>query len=154
MTPTGGNSPPGCAATVSMSRRPTPQPSGSISPRRPRPATSVATLERRLSGICWRYRQLGTPLDASDRHIATVLAGIRRNHGRPPVQKAAIFADELLAMLATLDMDLRGLRDRAILALGFAGGATPLRDRRPRLRPRPERGRDWLDRDFHREAPA
>jgi integrase len=83
---------------------------------------SVATLERRLSGICWRYRQLGEPLDAKDRHIATVLAGIRRLHGRPPKQKEAIFADELLAMLATLDMDLRGLRDRAILALGFAGG--------------------------------
>ena len=33
-----------------------------------------------------------------------------------------MFADELLAMLATLDMDLRGLRDRAILAIGFAGG--------------------------------
>ena len=57
---------------------------------------SVATLERRLSGICWRYRQLGSPLDASDRHIATVLAGIRRKHARPPAQKAAIFADELL----------------------------------------------------------
>jgi len=83
---------------------------------------SVATLERRLPGICWRYRQLGTPLEASDRHIATVLAGIRRKHARPPAQKAAIFADELLAMLATLEMDLRGLRDRAILALGFAGG--------------------------------
>jgi integrase len=37
------------------------------------------------------------------------------------MQKAAIFADELLAMLSVLDMDLRGLRDRAILALGFAG---------------------------------
>ena len=83
---------------------------------------SVATLERRLSGIAWRYRQLGEPLDIRDRHIATVLAGIRRRHGRPPLQKAAIFADELLAMLATLDMDLRGLRDRAILAIGFAGG--------------------------------
>ena len=83
---------------------------------------SVATLERRLSGIAWRYRQLGEPLEIRDRHIATVLAGIRRRHGRPPVQKAAIFADELLAMLATLDMDLRGLRDRAILAIGFAGG--------------------------------
>ena len=82
---------------------------------------SVATLERRLSGICWRYRQKGQPLDVRDRHIATVLAGIRRKHARPPTQKAAIFADELLAMLATLDMDLRGLRDRAILALGFAG---------------------------------
>jgi integrase len=83
---------------------------------------SVATLERRLSGIAWRYRQLGQPLEIRDRHIATVLAGIRRRHGRPPAQKAAIFADELLAMLATLDMDLRGLRDRAILAIGFAGG--------------------------------
>jgi integrase len=83
---------------------------------------SVATLERRLSGIAWRYRQLGQPLDIRDRHIATVLAGIRRRHGRPPLQKAAIFADELLAMLATLDMSLRGLRDRAILAIGFAGG--------------------------------
>jgi integrase len=83
---------------------------------------SVATLERRLSGIAWRYRQLGQPLEIRDRHIATVLAGIRRQHGRPPLQKAAIFADELLAMLATLEMDLRGLRDRAILAIGFAGG--------------------------------
>jgi integrase len=83
---------------------------------------SVATLERRLSGIAWRYRQLGVPLEIRDRHIATVLAGIRRRHARPPLQKAAIFADELLAMLATLDMDLRGLRDRAILAIGFAGG--------------------------------
>jgi integrase len=83
---------------------------------------SVATLERRLSGIAWRYRQFGQPLEIRDRHIATVLAGIRRRHGRPPTQKAAIFADELLAMLATLEMDLRGLRDRAILAIGFAGG--------------------------------
>jgi integrase len=83
---------------------------------------SVATLERRLSGIAWRYRQLGVPLEIRDRHIATVLAGIRRRHARPPLQKAAIFADELLAMLAVLDMDLRGLRDRAILAIGFAGG--------------------------------
>jgi integrase len=83
---------------------------------------AVATLERRLSGIAWRYRQMGEPLDIRDRHIATVLAGIRRRHARPPLQKAAIFADELLAMLATLDMDLRGIRDRAILAIGFAGG--------------------------------
>ncbi|KAF2988905.1 tyrosine-type recombinase/integrase (plasmid) [Methylocystis sp. MJC1] len=83
---------------------------------------SVSSLERRLSGVCWRYRQLGSPLDTSDRHIATVLAGIRRTHGRPPAQKEAIFADDLLAMLAALPNDLRGLRDKAILAIGFAGG--------------------------------
>ncbi|KAF0133213.1 MAG: Integrase family protein [Methylocystaceae bacterium] len=87
-----------------------------------REPVSVATLERRLAGICWHYRQRGEPLDTADRHISTVLAGIRRAHARPPVQKEAIFADELLAMLATLEMDLRGIRDRAILAIGFAGG--------------------------------
>ena len=83
---------------------------------------SVPTLERRLSGIAWRYRQLGEPLAIRDRHIATVLAGIRRRHARPPLQEGTVLADELLAMLAVLDMDLRGLRDRAILAIGFAGG--------------------------------
>ena len=51
-----------------------------------------------------------------------MLAGIRRAHARPPAQKEAIFADDLLAMLATLENDLRGLRDKAILAIGFAGG--------------------------------
>ncbi len=83
--------------------------------------TRVATIERRLSGIAWHCRQLGESLDTADRHIATVLAGIRRRHGRPPAQKEAILPDDLLAMLAVLSMDLRGLRDRAILALGFAG---------------------------------
>ncbi len=87
-----------------------------------RAPVSVATLERRLAGICWHYRQRGEPLDTADRHISTVLAGIRRAHAHPPVQKEAIFADELLAMMATLEMDLRGIRDRAILAIGFAGG--------------------------------
>ena len=98
-------SPPGCAARGSPRRRPTRKPSASTSPPKSNAAAlnlSVATLERRLSGIAWRYRQLGEPLEIRDRHIATVLAGIRRRHGRPPLQKAAIFADELLAMLATL----------------------------------------------------
>ncbi len=82
----------------------------------------VSTLERRLSGISWHYRQIGQPLDLSDRHIATVLAGIRRQHGSPPVQKEAVLGPDLIAMLAVLGNDLRGLRDRAILAIGFAGG--------------------------------
>jgi integrase len=82
---------------------------------------SVATLERRLSGISWHYRNLGEALDLRDRHISAVMAGIRRQHAQPPAQKAAIFADELLDMLAMLEMDLRGIRDRAILAIGFAG---------------------------------
>ncbi len=86
------------------------------------PALSVASIERRLSGLCWNYRQRGMALDRADRHIAAVLAGIRRQHARPPAQKEAILAQDIIAMLATLPHDLRGLRDRAILLLGFAGG--------------------------------
>jgi len=86
------------------------------------PALSVSTIERRLSGLTWNYAQRGFALDRRDRHIATVLAGIRRKHARPPVQKEAILAEDILAMTATLPADLRGLRDRAILLLGYAGG--------------------------------
>ncbi|KAA3441904.1 integrase [Mesorhizobium sp. SARCC-RB16n] len=86
------------------------------------PALSVATIERRLSGLAWNFTQRGFVLDRADRHIATVLAGIRRKHAKPPRVKEAVLGDDLLAMIATLGHDLRGLRDRAILLLGFAGG--------------------------------
>ncbi|KUP94053.1 tyrosine-type recombinase/integrase [Tritonibacter horizontis] len=86
------------------------------------PPLSPSTIDRRLSGLCWNYAQRGFTLDRKNRHIATVLAGIKRKHARPPVQKEAILAEDILAMVATLPYDLRGLRDRAILLLGYAGG--------------------------------
>lgn len=86
------------------------------------PALSVSTIDRRLSGLAWNYAQRGFTLDRKDRHIATVLAGIKRKHARPPMQKEAILPEDILAMVATLPYDLRGLRDRAILLIGYAGG--------------------------------
>ena len=86
------------------------------------PALAVSTIDRRLSGLAWNYAQRGFALDRKNRHIATVLAGIKRKHAGPPVQKEAILAEDILAMVATLPFDLRGLRDRAILLLGYAGG--------------------------------
>ena len=91
-------------------------------PKRGVPSLSVSTIERRLSGLAWNFTQRGQPMDRADRHISTVLAGIRRKHAKPPRQKEAVLGDDLLAMIATLGHDLRGLRDRAILLLGFAGG--------------------------------
>lgn len=83
---------------------------------------SVSTIDRRLSGLVWNYAQRGFSLDRKNRHIATVLAGIKRKHARPPVQKAAILPEDIRAMVACLPHDLRGLRDRAILLMGYAGG--------------------------------
>ncbi len=62
-------------------------------------ANSVATIERRLSSISWNHAQRGLSLDRKDRHIATVMAGIRNSHGRPPVQKEAVMATDVIAML-------------------------------------------------------
>lgn len=83
---------------------------------------TVTTIERRLSGLVWNYAQRGLELDRRDRQIASVLADLRRHHARAPAQKAAISAGEIRAMAATLPHDLRGLRDRAMLLLGYAGG--------------------------------
>ncbi|NRP74519.1 hypothetical protein ILFOPFJJ_05441 [Ensifer psoraleae] len=86
-------------------------------------ANSVSTIERRLSAIGWNCAQRGMPLDREDRAIATVLAGIRNRHAAPPRQKEAVLPADLIAMLETLDRGtLRGLRDRAMLLIGFAGG--------------------------------
>jgi integrase len=108
---------------------------------------SVSTIERRLSSLTWNYAQRGTPLDRRDRHIATVLAGIRNTHAAPPRQKEAVMSEDIIAMLQTLDRGtLRGLRDRAMLLVGFAGGL-----RRSEIvgldlgRDQTEDGRGWIE---------
>ncbi|ESY85897.1 hypothetical protein X738_33270 [Mesorhizobium sp. LNHC209A00] len=76
-----------------------------------------------------------------------MLAGIRNSHAAPPRQKEAILPEDLIAMLETLDRGtLRGLRDRAMLLLGFAGGL-----RRSEiigldvLRDQTQDGRGWIE---------
>lgn len=108
---------------------------------------TVSTIERRLSAISWNCSQRGMALDRKDRAIATVLAGIRNIHAAPPHQKEAILPEDLIAMLETLDRGtLRGLRDRAMLLLGFAGGL-----RRSEIvgldlgRDQTEDGRGWIE---------
>ena len=108
---------------------------------------AVATIERRLSSLTWNYTQRGQSLDRKDRHIATVLAGIRNTHAATPRQKEAVLRDDLVAMLETLDRGtLRGMRDRAMLLLGFAGGL-----RRSEIvgldvaRDQTEDGRGWIE---------
>ena len=91
-------------------------------PQNGSPALSVSTIQRRLSGLSWNYQQRGQHLDRRDRHIATVLAGIKRQHSMPPVQKEPISPEELLDMVATFTFGLRDMRDRSILLLGYAGG--------------------------------
>ena len=108
---------------------------------------TVSTIERRLSAIGWNALQRGMTLNRGDRAIATVMAGIRNKHAAPPRQKEALMPEDLIAMLETLDRGtLRGLRDRAMLLIGFAGGL-----RRSEItgldlgRDQTEDGRGWIE---------
>src|SRR5271166_2410410 len=47
-----------------------------------KPKNSVRSIERRLSALAGNFAQRGEPIDRKDRHIATVLAGVRRTQGR------------------------------------------------------------------------
>lgn len=108
---------------------------------------AVSTIERRLSSLSWNFAQRGLSLDRRDRAIATVMAGIRNKHAAPPRQKEAILPEDLIAMLETLQRGtLRGLRDRAMLLIGFAGAL-----RRSEItgldvgRDQTEDGRGWVE---------
>lgn len=84
---------------------------------------TVSTIERRLSALSSSYSQAGVPLDRSDPAIASVMADIRNTRAARPRQKEAVLPEELVAMIETLERGtLRGLRDRAMLLIGFACG--------------------------------
>jgi site-specific recombinase XerD len=81
----------------------------------------ASTIERALAGIAWAQRARGHEWWKGHPSIAAVMTGIRRRHGVAPAQKAPVVDDELAALVATLDESLAGLRDRALLTLGWFG---------------------------------
>lgn len=54
--------------------------------------------------------------------VRAALSGIRRTIGVARQRKTPVLTDDLRAMLNALPANLRGLRDRALLLVGFAGG--------------------------------
>lgn len=82
---------------------------------------AVSTIRRRLASIAQAHRAQGLESPTGAPVVRQVLRGIRRAKGVAPRQKAAADLAVIRAMVATLDESLQGLRDRAILLLGFAG---------------------------------
>ena len=83
----------------------------------------VATLQRRLASIGKKHRHEGHPSPASMSHrvVGETWRGIRRANGIAPAAKAPLLAADLRRMSAAASAGIRGLRDRALLLLGFAG---------------------------------
>lgn len=83
--------------------------------------SKASTIARRAAAIRYAHRAAGMDDPTQHETVRRVLRGIRRTIGAKPEQKAPATADVLTAMLSHAPRTLTGLRDRALLALGFAG---------------------------------
>jgi len=84
--------------------------------------TKASTIGRRVAAIRYAHKLAGiTEPPTSTELVRATLRGIRRSIGTAAVQKAPATADVIRAMLAACQDTLAGRRDRALLALGFAG---------------------------------
>ena len=79
------------------------------------------TLARHLVAITAAHRAAGHPLDTRAAPIRETLAGIKRTHGTNQNGKAPAVIADLRAMISAQPDTLAGLRNRALLLLGFAG---------------------------------
>jgi len=79
----------------------------------------ASTVARHVAAVCTAHQLAGLPSPRSGR-MGAILRGARRSEARGPVQARPILAHELVELLPPPD-DLRGLRDRALLLLGWAG---------------------------------
>jgi site-specific recombinase XerD len=81
----------------------------------------VATISRRLAAIRYAHKLAGHEPPTNSEAVKATLRGIRRTAGSARARKAPATADKVLAMVAEAGTDPKGIRDRAILLLGFAG---------------------------------
>ncbi len=79
-----------------------------------------STLSRRLAAIAWAHTERGFPSPTHSPLVKATLQGIRRTCSRTVRQVAALQKSQVLRMAQGL-RGIRGLRDRALLLLGFAG---------------------------------
>ena len=83
---------------------------------------SVATLRRRLSAIQFVHKAANVDFDSRHRELRDTWRGIRRTHGVASQGKSPTVTEELRLLIASIDLTRpAGIRDRALLLLGFAG---------------------------------
>jgi integrase len=82
------------------------------------------TIDLRRAAIRYLHRAAGCAVPTGDVCVAETVAGIRRDaarKGEAPEKKAAATASIVRQMLAKIPDDLRGLRDKALILVAFAG---------------------------------
>jgi site-specific recombinase XerD len=83
---------------------------------------AAATIQRRLSAISQAHEALGVDNPTRSEGVRTH-KGIRRTLGTATVKEAPLSSADLRAYFGQLNGDLRHVRDRALLVVGFAGAS-------------------------------
>ena len=81
----------------------------------------AATLVRRLAAIKMFHESQGFMSPTQHQGVKSVLKGIKRNQCTAPRKKAPATAERIASMIAHCPTTVRGLRDKALILLGFAG---------------------------------
>lgn len=81
---------------------------------------AMGTLRRKISAIARASAEAGAPLDMKSGEILQALRGIGAE-GEPVRLATALTIKDLRRLVAGCGSDLAGLRDRALLVVGFAG---------------------------------
>lgn len=81
----------------------------------------VSTIQRRLAAIGQAHQAGGHESPTANILVRNLMSGIRREKGVRQHGKAPILIDDLRKMVLSLPASEAGVRDRAILLLGFAG---------------------------------
>jgi integrase len=86
---------------------------------------AVNTLRLRHAAIRYMHLLAGYPPPTAAAVVSTTFAGIKRAHRRPLNKKTALVLDRLLPAIQAIPDTLPGLRDRALLLVGFAAALRP-----------------------------
>lgn len=84
---------------------------------------SPATMERRLAILSKAHTAMGIASPTGSELVRATLRGIKRSVGTAQTQAKPLMRDDLFALLeCCMGSDLKCIRDRALLLVGFAGG--------------------------------
>jgi site-specific recombinase XerD len=81
----------------------------------------TSTLQRRLATIAEAHRAAGYELPTRHAQVKLVWAGIRREKGTAQAHVKPVLTKHIRLMVSNLPDSLLGVRDRALILLGFAG---------------------------------
>ena len=82
----------------------------------------TSTISRRMSAISVVHQAAGEESPTRDTRVRASMQGIRRVLGSAVEQKTPLLSEDLRAAFGSMGDTLRDDRDRALLAVGFAGG--------------------------------